>query len=124
MGVLMSHFPNKEILDGELLKRNKTDNQFTYIGNFKYRNPSQEEVDTIIEMEGLKGALMVKRANVIYTSSTETFTSGDKLNLEDQKTSRKIVKIVPDRTKSRRSDYRLRGRKYEQQNLGRLITLE
>ena len=125
MGTLSMHTPQGEYLEGKLFKKDKLSGSTADGIPFFYRNPSEKEIDQIIENQPIKGLQMDKKSNIIYTSAPLTFAGSDEILLEDQgKRTRKVKRVIPDRTKSRRTDLRLRGVRNKDIHLGKFITLE
>lgn len=124
MGTLSMHTPRSEYLEGKWYKKDKETSETSEGVAFLYRNPSDKEVDQVLENQPIKGIQMDKKSNIIYTSTPITFSGSDELELEDQGRKRKVKKVIFDRSKSARTDLRLRGVRNKDIHLGKFITLE
>lgn len=124
-GTLVRKPKANEYLNGQLFKINKETNEMSNSKDFNYRNPSEDEVDEILEVSPLPNMQIAKKSNVIYTSDPIKFSTSDKILLEDQgERKRNIKKIYYDRRKSKRTDMRLRGKSNKELHLGKMIILE
>jgi outer membrane protein assembly factor BamB len=104
----LQYTPVGEYLDGKLYKFNKETGVVASEGvPFNYSNIK----DSKSEIQPIKGVMMGKRNNIIYSSSQYTFTNGDMLELEDQpgtkNRKRKVVNVdIPSSKKRRKKDMR------------------
>jgi len=124
MSLLTNKTPTSEYLDGKLFSKNKRTGETGEPVPFKYKNPNQKEVDQVMENQPIKGLQMDKLSNLIYTSHPLTFKGSYDVQLEDEDRTRKVKKVLYDRTNSKRTDMRLVGVKNKELYLGKLLTLE
>jgi|LGOV01.1.fsa_nt_gb hypothetical protein len=124
MSLLTNKTPTSEYLNGKVFVKDKLTGTTSDPIPFKYKNPNQKEVDQVIENQPIKGLQMDKLSNLIYTSYQSTFKGSYDVQLEDEERTRKVKKVLYDRTNSKRTDMRLVGIKNKELYLGKLLTLE
>ena len=124
MSTLLQKTPRSEYLNGILFIKDKITGETQDGIAFNYRNPSNEEVDQIIEQQPIKGLQMDKQSNKIYTSAPLVFKGSYELDLEDQERTKKVKKVLFDHRNSKKTDMRMKDIGNKTLYLGKLITLE